>query len=70
MLIGNKVYVVEKDMTGEVVDETKNTLTLESGGKLKRIIKDSNRFIIYLGDKAINVMGNEIKFRPWEYAIR
>ena len=70
MLIGNKVYVVEKDMTGEVIDETKNTLIMKCDNALKRIIKDSNRFIIYLDGKAIKVKGDEIRFRPWEYAIR
>jgi RNase P/RNase MRP subunit p29 len=69
MLIGYSIYVKDTGLSGRVVDETKNTLVIESEGHMKRVIKDRNRFIVYLNGKEIKVRGEEINLRPWEYAI-
>jgi RNase P/RNase MRP subunit p29 len=70
MLIGDDVYIKDTGVKGRVVDETKNTLLMEIGGKIIRMMKKGKRFIIYSKDgKEVRVRGDEIKMRPWEYAI-
>jgi RNase P/RNase MRP subunit p29 len=69
MLIGFKIIVMGKNLEGRVVNETKNTLLLETSKGIKRVIKDGNRFILHMNNKEINVSGNDIIMRPWEYAI-
>jgi len=64
--IGLRVRVIEaKDKSlegieGEIIDETKNMLIIESEGKIKKIAKDIAKFEI--NGKIIN--GKEIKYRP------
>jgi RNase P/RNase MRP subunit p29 len=69
MLIGFKLKVIGKNLEGKVIDETKNTLLLETDIGIKRIIKDRNRFILHMNKKEIKVNGNDISMRPWEYAL-
>jgi RNase P/RNase MRP subunit p29 len=69
MLIGFKIIVMGKDLEGKVINETKNTLLLETNKGTKRVIKDGNRFILHMNNKEIKVNGNDIVMRPWEYAI-
>ena len=49
---------------GRVVDETKNTLTIEQDGREKKVPKDCCRFKFVDGGKPHIVSGKEIKFRP------
>jgi ribonuclease P protein subunit POP4 len=52
---------------GRVVDETKNLIVLESGGKELRVTKISStfRFTTEGGEKS-DVVGKKIAFRPHE----
>lgn len=70
MLIGNKVLIVDLGLEGIVIDETKNSLVINTEKGVKRIIKDNRKIIIYLNNKEIKVRGEEIRLRPWEYALR
>lgn len=70
MLIGTEVLIVDMNLRGKVVDETKNTLVLWTEKGLKRVMKRDKKIIIYLNDKEIKVRGEDIMLRPWEYAIR
>ncbi|MCL5009371.1 MAG: ribonuclease P protein subunit [Candidatus Parvarchaeota archaeon] len=70
MLIGDDVYIKDTGIKGRVVDETKNTLLMNVGGKLVRAMKKGKRFVIYSKyGKEVRVRGDEINMRPWEYAI-
>lgn len=69
MLIGYKVKVLEREMEGIVIDETRNTIVLKTSKGIKRVIKDGNRFIVNMYNKEIKVSGKEIKMRSWEYAL-
>ncbi|MDP8013019.1 MAG: ribonuclease P protein subunit [Nanoarchaeota archaeon] len=70
MLIGRDILIVDKNIKGKVIDETKNTLLISTEKGIKRILKDKRKIIIYLKDKEIKVHGEDILMRPWEYAIR
>ncbi len=70
MIIGGRILVVDLGLEGNVVDETKNTIVISTNKGIKRIIKDNRKIIIYLKDKEIKVRGEDIRLRPWEYAIR
>lgn len=49
---------------GRVVDETKNTLVIESEGEERTVPKPGNEFCFtYVGDR-ITVKGDEIRHRP------
>ncbi len=54
------------EATGKVVDETRNTLTVESAGKEKVFIKDQCTFSFYLPGpkKWVRVRGDVIVARP------
>lgn len=71
-LIGLKVRVKEsrdssrEGLGGSVIDETKNTLVVETGDGIKRIPKMGSVFIFYVGNKSFIVDGREILFRPYE----
>lgn len=69
MLIGFKIIVMGKNLEGKVVNETKNTLLLETSKGIKRVIKDGNRFIVHMNNKEIKVDGKDVSMRPWEYAL-
>ena len=68
-LIGLRVEVVRatdaglRGLQGVVVDETKNMLVVEAGGKEKRIPKQGNRFRFEVPGRT-EVEGDEIRFRP------
>lgn len=71
-LIGLKARVVnsldknQKGVSGTVVDETKNTLVLETRSGKRSIIKKVSTFIFYSGRDSFTVKGVEINFRPHE----
>lgn len=71
-LIGLKVKVTksldpkQKGTVGKVIDETKNSLVLETKNGRKMIIKKISVFKFYSGNKSFTVNGEEINFRPHE----
>ncbi len=71
-LIGLRVRVVscfdhrQKGLTGLVVDETKNTLVLETRAGTKRVVKKTATFRFYAGKSSYVVDGIEINYRPFE----
>ncbi len=71
-LIGLKARVLksldkkQRGLSGIVIDETKNTLVMETEKGSKRVVKKSSSFRFYFGGKHFDVDGNEISFRPVE----
>jgi ribonuclease P protein subunit POP4 len=71
-LIGLRCKVVKSldrnqiGVSGTVVDETKNTLVIETDLGAKRIAKRISTFKFYSEGKAFIVKGEEINFRPHE----
>ncbi len=69
-LIGLEVEVLEATakeylgIRGKVVDETRNTITVEQQGAEKMVPKDCCRFRFVEGREAHIVSGKDIKFRP------
>jgi ribonuclease P protein subunit POP4 len=49
---------------GKVVDETKNTITIDKDGVEKMIAKAGCEFRLVDGPQAHVVSGNDIRFRP------
>ncbi|MGC9099297.1 MAG: ribonuclease P protein component 1 [Candidatus Micrarchaeia archaeon] len=56
----------QEGIEGVVIDETKNTLVLDTSKGIKRVIKKSATFKFYVGNKSFTVKGEEINFRPHE----
>jgi len=72
-LIGLSVKVVESTnkfqvgIKGTVVDETKNTITIETDKGLKKVQKKGSKFIFEIPDgKKVKVNGDKIAVRPEE----
>ncbi len=71
-LIGLKARVLrhadkkQKGIKGEVIDETKNTLVINTIRGIKKILKANALFRFYAGSKSFDVEGKEICFRPEE----
>lgn len=71
-LIGLKARVLrsldkkQRGVSGVVIDETKNTLLLETKEGRRSVIKKTSVFRFYAGRKAFEVDGREINFRPHE----
>ena len=70
-LIGLKVKVTkstdstQRDLSGNVVDESYNTITVESGGKEKTVVKSNCTFVFTLpGRTKVEVDGKVIVSRP------
>ncbi|MDO5850998.1 MAG: ribonuclease P protein component 1 [Methanobacteriaceae archaeon] len=70
-LIGLRTEIIESNHTdyigikGKVIDETYNTLTIDTGDKEKLIPKKDVVFMFYLSDnKKVSVEGNVIISRP------
>jgi ribonuclease P protein subunit POP4 len=51
-------------MKGVVVDETKNTLVIDSGAKECMVPKPGNEFEFTFESKRFRVSGSEIQYRP------
>ena len=49
---------------GRVVDETRNTLTIEQDGRERMVPKDCCKFRFAEGEGSFVVSGKDIKFRP------
>ncbi len=71
-LIGLKVRVMEsqdrsrKGINGVVVDETKNTLVIDTASGRKIVPKLTSTFKFVYGKRNFTVEGYEINFRPHE----
>jgi ribonuclease P protein subunit POP4 len=71
-LIGLKARVTksldkkQRGISGVVIDETKNTIVLETGSGTKSIVKRISVFRFYSGGRSFTVDGEEIGFRPHE----
>lgn len=71
-LIGLKAKVIksldrkQQGISGTVIDETKNTITLETEKGIKKIMKKTSVFRFLAEGKAFTVPGDEINFRPHE----
>ncbi len=69
-LIGLKVKIIDsldrkqKGAVGNVVDETKNTIVMETAEGKRSFIKGISRFRFYTPDGTFDVEGREIDFRP------
>ncbi|MDE1855251.1 MAG: ribonuclease P protein subunit [Candidatus Micrarchaeota archaeon] len=69
-LIGLRVRVIkcrdrkQVGLHGTVVDESKNTLVVDTGNRLARLVKATSTFRFYAGRKSFIVSGVEINFRP------
>ncbi len=69
-LIGLGVEVLESTselylgIRGKVVDESRNTITVEQQGRTRMVPKDCCRFRFVDGAGAHIVSGKDIKFRP------
>ncbi|MCQ2085851.1 MAG: ribonuclease P protein subunit [archaeon] len=51
-------------ISGVVVDETKNTFVVNSGGYKKIIPKPGNMFEFTHEDKKFVIMGTDVRYRP------
>lgn len=71
-LIGLKAKVTrsldnrQRGTAGTVIDETKNTLVLETSKGIRRIMKRISIFRFYSENGSFTVRGEEINFRPHE----
>ncbi len=71
-LIGLRARVVrcsdrkQNGLEGTIVDETKNTLLIETDGKCRKVVKASSTFRFYTRGGSFVVEGREINFRPHE----
>ncbi|MBN2478186.1 ribonuclease P protein subunit [Candidatus Micrarchaeota archaeon] len=72
--IGFEIQVIRSSnrlfigLKGKVVDETKNTLVVETGGVRRRIPKGVCVFRVFSGKKTFDVEGKKIMFKPEEKA--
>jgi RNase P/RNase MRP subunit p29 len=68
--IGSNIEVVDADNTqligkkGKVTGETKNTITIDSGGRKQMLLKHGIRFIIETQGKRVKIDGKKITKRP------
>jgi ribonuclease P protein subunit POP4 len=56
----------QKGISGRVIDETKNTLILETPQGIKRVVKKISLFRFRSGKESFLVEGEEINFRSHE----
>jgi ribonuclease P protein subunit POP4 len=69
-LIGRHVKIKEctdpafVNVSGMVIDETKNTFLIETEGKQKRIAKNTATFEFEYKEKKITVKGSRLIYRP------
>jgi ribonuclease P protein subunit POP4 len=54
----------EIGISGEVVDETMNTLTIKTEKSLKTVAKRNRVFRVRFAGKTLKVNGNYLRFRP------
>ena len=62
--IGKQVSVENKDIAGTIIDETKNSFTIQTTKGRKTILKTNNSFLIRINEDKIKIEGKQIKQRP------
>ena len=65
-LIGLNVNVVGKNISGKIIDETKNSILIETKNGRKMVIKQNNGFEFIFLDKKIVVDGKQLASRAEE----
>ena len=71
-LIGLDVIVVnstnppQRGIKGNIIDETRNTIVIETDRGRKIIMKKGAKFRVKLGDKYLDINGDDINYRPHE----
>jgi len=71
-LIGLDVVVSESlnplsiGIQGKVIDETQQTLTIQTKKDKKKILKRLSTFVFNVKDEKVEVKGSVIAKRPWE----
>ena len=71
-LIGKRIKIIKSsdiniiNLEGQVIDETKNTLIVETSDGQKIIPKKGNVFRFYLNNTYIDVPGKFLTYRPHE----
>ena len=70
--IGKELSVVEADnksligISGEIVDETKNSFAVRSASGVKMLLKSQITFVVENDGKKIKIEGKKLCFRPEE----
>ena len=65
-LIGKYLTVHEQHISGKVIDETKNTITILSGNKKKIIEKSTHTFLITIDNQKLPFTGSSLVGKPEE----
>ena len=71
-LIGLDIEVVDsrnphlKGLRGKIIDETRNTLTIEHNSATKRLIKDQITFVTLINNRKVMINGALLVARPEE----
>ncbi len=71
-LVGLDVEILEhpnvklRGLKGRVVDETKNTLLIDTGKKRVRVLKDGILLFTLPDGTKVRIYGEKIKGRPWD----
>lgn len=71
-LIGLQAKVVRANnsnnlkINGEIVNETKKTLTIDQNNSLKKIFKDQVTLHLILQKRTVEITGKLLLGRPWE----
>ena len=65
-LIGIDVKVIENNIQGKIIDETKNMFAIRTKKGIKRVIKKNNKMEFAIDGKKIMVEGNKLVARPEE----
>lgn len=69
-LIGSSVEIVDSSnksnvgIKGKIIDETKNTITIQQNNKQKRLFKNNIMLIIKIKDKRYKIKGKLLAQRP------
>ena len=75
-LIGLDVVVSESlnplsiGIQGKVIDETQQTLTIQTKKDKKKILKRLSTFVFNIKDEKVEVKGSVIAKRPWERILK
>ena len=65
-LIGSEIRLANKDISGRIIDETKNTFVIKMMENKKRILKKNNFFEFDLNGRKEIFDGNKLIMRPEE----
>ncbi len=66
VIVVNSTNPLQRGIKGNIVDETRNTIIIETERGRKIIMKKGARFRVKLGDGYVDITGNEINYRPQE----